>query len=63
VTRKQAYARLFVLAVVVSAAGFASTRDPLLAAVMAGVVFATGLLAVALGLGRRERLPDESDRE
>jgi hypothetical protein len=64
VTRRQAYARLFVLVVGASAVGFASTRDLVLPAVMAGVVFATGLLAVELGLGRRRpRLPDESDRE
>jgi hypothetical protein len=64
VTRRQAYARLLVLVVGAAAVGFASTRDLVLAAVMAGVVFATGLLAVELGLGRRrQRLPDESDRE
>ena len=60
-TREQAYKRLVVLAVAAWALGFAATRDFVVGALMAGVVFATGALAVQLGLGRRRRrIPDET---
>jgi hypothetical protein len=60
-TRKQAYIRLALIGLVTWAVGLVASGEILLGAVMAGVVVASGWLAIELGLSRRppERTDDD----